>query len=897
MQTQSRPARPKPSSTTHPRFYLAATLVAIAACSARAQEPDLKAQPWRNPDLPLEQRVDDLVSRLTTEEKIAQMMMATPAIPRLGIPAYHWWNEALHGIARAGRATVFPQAIALAATWNPPFHQRVAEIISTETRAKHHEAARHGKFDIYQGLTLWSPNINIFRDPRWGRGQETYGEDPYLTGRFGVAFVRGIQGDDPTYLKAVATPKHFAVHSGPEPARHGFNAVASPRDLWETYLPAFEACITEGKAASLMSAYNAINGESATGSRKMLTDILRGKWGFDGAVVSDVDSVSDIFHGHHFAKDLAEASAIAVKAGDDECSGTSFKAIPEALRKGLLAEADLDRAVKRLFRVRFRLGLFDPADRVAYARIPYSENDSPAHDKVALEAARQSLVLLKNDGVLPLRKDLKTVAVIGPVAKSMPVLLGNYCGVPSRPVTLFDGIRGKLEPRGVKVLYGPPIPLVDGFRDNREIVGDGALFTDASRSTKGLTREVFGNAALEGAPISSRIDKDVNIVWNIYNPIADVPLTNSSVRWTGVLVAPEAGRYQIGAAGDGRFRVWIDGKPVLDRWTGQGFGSAAEGIALEAGKPYPLRVELTHQGNSASLQLSWKTPAVDQAVERSVALAREADAVILTLGITPELEGEEMRVDAVGFKGGDRTTLSLPASQERILQAVAAVGKPTVVVLTGGSALAFDQRPAGAVLLAWYSGQRGGDAVADALVGDYNPGGRLPVTFYRSERDLPAFEDYSMNGRTYRYYAGPVLYPFGHGLSYSTFAYTNLKVEPARLTSATPVRVTVDVTNTGRVEGDEVAQLYVAPPRGANTSLIRQLRGVRRERLQPGESRTITFNLEPRELTYVDEAGERVLKTGEIVLSVGGGQPGFSTNVVQATLPCDLTQNQVLSRP
>ncbi|QEH38471.1 Xylan 1,4-beta-xylosidase precursor [Aquisphaera giovannonii] len=871
-------------------------LVALAAIPARAQEPGLAGQPWRNPDLPLEKRVDDLVARLTVEEKVAQMMMATPAIPRLGIPAYHWWNEALHGVARAGRATVFPQAIALAATWNPELHRKIADVISTETRAKHHEAARQGKFDIYQGLTLWSPNINIFRDPRWGRGQETYGEDPYLTGRFGVAFVRGIQGDDPTYLKAVATPKHFAVHSGPEPARHGFNAIASPRDLWETYLVAFEASIREGKAASLMSAYNAVNGESATGSRKLLTDILRGKWGFDGAVVSDVDSVGDIFQGHHFATDLAQASAIAVRAGDDECSGTSFRAIPEALKRGLLTEADLDQAVKRLFRVRFRLGLFDPPDRVAYARIPYSENDTPEHDRMALEAARQSLVLLKNDGTLPLKKDLKTVAVIGPVAKSMPVLLGNYHGIPSKPVTLFEGIRRKLEPRGVKVLSGPPIPLVDGFRDNREIIGEDSLVAEYGKGP-GLLREVFHNRDLVGTPASARADRAVDIVWNKYNPLPDVPLEDSSLRWSGSLVPPEAGRYEIGASGEGRFRVWLDGKPLLDRWTGQGFRSAAEAVDLEAGKAYPIRVELTHQGDSASLHLSWKTPAVDRAVERSVALAREADAVILTLGITPELEGEEMRVDAVGFKGGDRTTLALPASQERILKAVAAVGKPTVVVLTGGSALAFDQQPAGAVLLAWYSGQRGGDAVADALVGDYNPGGRLPVTFYRGEKDLPAFEDYSMNGRTYRYYAGPVLYPFGHGLSYTTFAYANLKVEPARLTSAAPVRVTVDVTNTGRVEGDEIAELYLAPPKGAGTNLIRQLRGLKREHLQPGETRTLTFDLPPLALTHVNEAGERVLKPGEIAVSVGGGQPGFAANAVGATLPCDLPQEQVLARP
>jgi beta-glucosidase len=858
---------------------------------------DAGSDPWKDPDLPLEQRVDDLVSRLTTEEKIAQMMMAAPAIPRLGIPAYYWWNEALHGVARAGTATVFPQAIALAATWNTDLHHQIAAIISTETRAKHHEAVRQGRFGIYEGLTLWSPNINIFRDPRWGRGQETYGEDPFLTGRFGVAFVRGIQGDDPTYLKAVATPKHFAVHSGPEPSRHGFNAVVTPRDLWETYLPAFEACVREGKAVSVMSAYNAVNGESATGSRRLLTEILREKWGFDGCVVSDVDSVKDIFAGHHYASSLAQASAIAVNSGDDLCSGQSFRAIPEALAKGLLTEADLDRAVKRLLRVRFRLGMFDPPDRVAYTRIPISSNDTPAHDQLALEAARQSLVLLKNEGALPLGTNLKSVAVIGPVARSLPVLLGNYHGVPTRPVTLLQGIRNKLEPRGVKVLSGPHIPLVEGFRDNMEVIGDGALFTDASRAHSGLTREIFNNRSLEGQPIAAHNDREVDLSWNIYNRVPDVPLVNCSLRWTGVLFAPETGEYEIGVSGDDGFRLWLDDRQVMDKWSGAGFKTAKESVQLEGGKTYRVRLEHTQQERDASIRLSWKTPAAEHALDRVVALAQEADAVILTLGITPELEGEEMQVDAAGFKGGDRTSIALPAVQSRLLEAVSAVGKPTIVVLTGGSALSFETSKASAVLLAWYPGQRGGDAVADALCGDCNPAGRLPVTFYRSEKDLPPFEDYAMNGRTYRYFPGPVLFPFGHGLSFTEFAYSNLQVTPDRLSSDTTVEVTVDVKNIGNRTGDEVAELYVTPPKDAATTLIRQLRGFQRVSLPAGESRRLTFRLAPHDLTFVNEAGERVLRPGEIRISVGGGQPGFAENVVHASLLCNLAQEQVLATP
>ncbi len=477
------------------RRVLSVLALCVAPVAAWSQ-PSSDVPPFRNPDLPVEQRVEDLISRLTIEEKISQTMMGSAEIKRLGIPRYDWWNEALHGVARNGTATVFPQAIALAATWNPELHQRIADAISTEARAKNNEAIRNSGGDTkrYQGLTIWSPNINIFRDPRWGRGQETYGEDPFLTGQLAIAFVRGLQGDDPHYLKTVATVKHFAVHSGPEPLRHKFDAVVSDRDLHETYLPAFKAGVREGGAMSLMSAYNAVDGIPAPANKMLLQDVLRGEWGFKGAVVGDVDNVSDMWRPgtHEYVKDAAEASALAIKAGTDLCSGTTYEALADALKRGLVTEADIDRSLRRLFTLRFKLGQFDPPEQVPYRNIPISENDSPAHDQLALEAARQSLVLLKNDSTLPWdAKKLKTVAIIGPTGDEESALLGNYSGTPSRKITLTKGIKAKLESVGVKVLVEPGVPLVKGFRVSGKPFPTGVLFTDATQSHPGLKGEVF----------------------------------------------------------------------------------------------------------------------------------------------------------------------------------------------------------------------------------------------------------------------------------------------------------------------------------------------------------------------------------------------------------------------
>ena len=843
--------------------------LALLLLSAPAAFPAEAALPFRNSDLPVEKRVDDLISRLTLEEKIGQTLMGSPDIPRLGIPRYDWWNEALHGLARNGTSTVFPQAIGLAATWNPELHGKVAEAISTEARAKNNEtlASSGGDTKRYQGLTLWSPNINIFRDPRWGRGQETYGEDPFLTSRFGVAFVRGLQGDDPLYLKTVATVKHFAVHSGPEPDRHGFDAVVSERDLRETYLPAFEAGIREGGATSLMSAYNAVNGVPAPANEILLGQILRKEWDFSGAVVGDVDNVADMWRkgGHGYSKTAAEASAAALKAGNDLCSGKTYEALADAVKRGLVTEADINVALRRLFTLRFRLGQFDPAGRVPYRSIPPSANNSPANDRLALEAARQSLVLLKNDGALPWNpKALKTVAVIGPTGAEVSALLGNYSGTPSRKVTLVDGIRAKFEPLGIKVLAEPGCALVKGFRVTGQPFPAGVLFTDAGRTQPGLKGEVFAhkrqdakNPLVDGTPASTRTDLQVDLQWDEAQPIEGIPLTNTGVRWTGVMIPPASGEYLLGGVVEGALRLYVDDKPVIDSWIRAGERPLSSTLQLEKGRAYSIRLEYVQLSGKGRVQLGWIAPGKDDSLEKALAAARAADHIVLTLGITPDLEGESMRVTAEGFKGGDRLDIDLPATQRELLARVAELKKPTVVVLTTGSSINFDETQANAVLLAWYYGQRGADAVAEALIGETNPAGRLPITFYRSIADLPAFTDYRMANRTYRYYTGKPLYAFGHGLSYTTFDYTKVELSASAARATDTLTVKTTVKNTGKLAGDEVVQVYATAVNPPVPMPLRQLVGFQRVSLRAGETKVVEISVPVERLRRWDETAHR----------------------------------------
>jgi beta-glucosidase len=841
--------------------------------------------PFQNPSLPIEQRVADLVGRLTPEEKISQMTMTAGAIPRLGIPEYTWWNEGLHGVARSGYATVFPQAIGLAATWDTRRMHSVGDTISTEARAKYADAIAHDNHRIYFGLTIWSPNINIFRDPRWGRGQETYGEDPYLTSRMGLAFVTGLQGDDPKYLKVVATPKHFAVHSGPEQLRHEFDVKPSSQDLEATYLPAFHTTIMEGHAASTMCAYNAIDGAPACASDLLLKETLRGEWKFGGFVTSDCWALTDIWKGHKFAPDEEHAAALALRAGTDTSCGPEFAALDQALKDKLVSEGEIDTAVKRLFTARFRLGMFDPPQDVPYARIPFSEVDSESHRALARRVARESIVLLKNaNGVLPLEAKGKTIAVIGPNATMLESLEGNYNGQPTHPVLPLDGIESRFGSES-KVVFAQGSSYVAGFP---VVVPRTFLRTG---NDVGLKGEYFNNAEWQGQPVLTRVDKQVEFDWDAASPAEGIAASAFSVRWSGTIAVPGAGDYVFEMTpehcspcdGADKFRLSLDDKQVLEagREQKQSTGQASFKMHFNDSAPHAIRVEYAHKAPmfGAGVHLKWQpeaAPLRDQAVEA----AKQADVVIAIVGLSPSLEGEEMPVKLEGFNGGDRTKISLPQLQEDLLQAVAATGKPLVVVLMNGSALAvpWANEHAAAILEAWYPGEEGGAAIAESLAGDNNPSGRLPVTFYESLEQLPAFENYSMSGRTYRYFAGEPLYGFGYGLSYTTFAYSHLKLSQANVKAGKPLTVETDVTNSGRRSGDEVVELYLRGPQTGGAPL-RSLRGFQRVTLQAGETKHVLFTLQPSQLSEVNKDGKTAMQSGSYTVFVGGGQPSHGAGV------------------
>ena len=682
--------------------------------------------PYLNPKLPLEHRVQDLLKRMTLEEKALQMDNRTPAIPRLNIPAYDWWNEALHGVARAGLATSFPQPIGLAATFNTKGLFTMGTMVSDEARAKYQQAIREGKHEQYTGLTFYSPNINIFRDPRWGRGHETYGEDPYLSGQLGVAFVRSMQGDNPSYFKTITTAKHFAVHSGPEPVRHEFNAQPQRRDLWETYLPAFKTLATEGGVYSFMCAYNRLFGEPCCSDAFLLNDILRKRWGFKGFVATDCGAVYDFYMFHKTAKDSVEAVAQAIRAGaDNQCYGYASAVIP-AIQRGLLKESELDTAVARLLRAKFKLGLFDPDEANPYTKIPYSVVNSERHQQQALKMAREAIVLLKNKGgLLPLKQSLRQIAVIGPNADDPEILLGNYNGQPAHIVSPLEGIR-----------------------------------------------KAFPQAAIHYAKGCSLID----------------------------------------TAGYDRRADFAD--------------------ALTA--------------------------------------ARKAEVLIFVGGISPRLEGEDLPVKVTGFSGGDKTDLMLPAIQTDLLKALRQLGKPLILVLLNGSALSiqWENENLDAIVEGWYGGERGGEAIGDVLAGTYNPAGRLPVTFYRSINDIPAFDNYDMAGKTYRYVSKPVLYPFGYGLSYTQFQYSDLKLSSAVLDEKNSLQVHFQLRNSGAYDGDEVVQLYIRQE--GKDFPLKELKGFQRIHLKKGEQRQVSFTLKQSDIQhYIAEKDDLGVVKGKVQLFIG----------------------------
>jgi beta-glucosidase len=868
----------------------------------QAQQTSASPQPWLNTSLPTDQRVDALISQMTLEEKVQQMRDHAPAIPRLGVPQYFWWNEGLHGVAFAGYATNFPQVIGMAATWDTQLVHTMGQTISTEARAKYDEAIRNNQHEQFFGLTFWAPNINIFRDPRWGRGQETYGEDPFLTGRMAVAFVSGMQGDDPNYFRVVSTPKHFAVHSGPELTRHQANVDVSPHDLEDTYLPAFRAAVTQAHAQSVMCAYNAIDGAPACANTMLLQQHLRDAWHFDGYVVSDCAAAADIFTGHHYAPDMAHAAADAVKAGTDlECGygeGQAYPTLVDAVHQGLISESEINTALHRLFRARFKLGMFDPPSSYAYGRIPFSEVNSPEHRQLSLRAARESMVLLKNqDNILPLKSGLASIAVIGPTAEYIQSLQGNYNGPPPNPVYPLNGIEKRFS--SSHVFYAQGSSLVDGYAIPIEHTalhpsagaGRGA---DPRSWIYGLTGEYFASPDFTGTPVLTRTDRNINFNWDKVVPVPGLQRNNYSVRWTGKFTPPAPGEYKLGVRinycyaceNSEGFRLYLDDKLIVASSAQMQAERGAvydKSVTFTDTNPHSIRLEYLHGTGSAGIDLTWIPPAQvlrDEAVQA----AKNSDIVIACVGLSPNLEGEEMPVHLDGFSGGDRTSINLPAAQEDLLKAVAATGKPLIVVLQNGSALAVDwaAEHANAIIEAWYPGEEGGTAIAETLAGDNNPAGRLPLTFYASDDQLPPFADYSMQNRTYRYFTGKPLFPFGFGLSYTTFAYSDLKV-PHEVKAGDSIQVEAEVKNTGSIAGDEVVELYLTQPKGFETPQ-HELAAFTRIRLDAGATSHIGLTLDPRSIAQVDEKGNRIILPGTYTVSLGGFQLTDATQTAAFTI-------------
>lgn len=861
--------------------------VAVLGISVYSQSP--KQPDYLNPDLSPEQRAADLVHRMTVEEKVTQLVNQSRAIPRLNVPDYDWWSEASHGIATNG-TTEFPGPVGLAATFDADAIHRMAIVIGTEGRIKHVQGLRDGHSDIFEGLDFWAPNINIFRDPRWGRGQETFGEDPFLTARLGVAFVTGMQGDDPKYYRVISTPKHYAVHSGPEPTRHTADVKVSKHDQLDTYLPAFRATVVEGKAGSVMCAYNSINGQPACVNEFLLQDQLRGKWKFQGYVVSDCEAVINIFRDHHFTKTQAGASALAVQRGmDNECvdfitkvtDDHDYRPYLDAYKQGILKESQIDTALVRLFTARVKLGMFGPPESFPYSKIDEKKLDSAEHRAMARAMANKSMVLLKNDGTLPLKQGALKIAVVGPLADQTRYLMGNYTGIPSHAVSVLEGLKAEFPQAQINFVAGTQF-----LRNDGEAVPE-SVFTIAD-GQPGLNVG-FGTGEQFGGKVTILATRHVN---RVDLSAADIPAEATGkyplrVEWTGFLTPTETGDFSVGIRfGSGFTRVFVGDKQVA-----QGFAFGASGtqakvgrVHLEQGKKVSLKVDYSQNAaGPVQAQLIWSKYDPKPSPE-AVKAAKDADVVIAVLGITSELEGEEMPVSEEGFKGGDRTSLDLPRPEEELLEAVVATGKPVVLVLANGSALSVNwaKEHVNAMLESWYAGEEGGAAIAETLSGKNNPAGRLPVTFYTGVDQLPPFEDYAMKGRTYRYFEGKPLYPFGYGLSYTTFSYSGLTLPKNAIKAGGPLTAEVTVTNTGKLDGDEVAQLYLSFPSVPGAPL-RALRGFQRIHLKAGESQKVRFELKERDLSMVTQAGQPIIADGAYTVSVGGGQPNTEAPTVTGT--------------
>lgn len=858
--------------------------LALLTAVLNSHAQDYKSLPMWNYDLPIEQRVNDVVSRLTLEEKVNQMVNATPAITRLGIPAYDWWNEVLHGVARTPyKVTSFPQAIGMAATWDTTTLKLMAQFSAEEGRAIHNKAIEKNKTgDRYVGLTYWTPNINIFRDPRWGRGQETYGEDPFLTAKMGAAFVRGLQGNDPKYLQAAACAKHFAVHSGPEPSRHSDNFNPTPYDLWDTYLPAFKELIVNANVAGVMCAYNAVDKQPCCANDQLMNDILRKQWNFTGYVTSDCWAIDDFFRYHKTHKDSTSSAIDAVIHGTDvECGRTVYLALIDAVKTGLIKESQLDISLKRLFTIRYRLGMFDPPSMVKYAQTSATVLESGTHKAHALKMAQQSIVLLKNENnTLPFNKKIKKIAVLGPNADNAIAVLGNYNGTPSKVVSVLEGIKEKLG-KDVEVVYEKAI----NFTNDTLMVHKDISSLYQYDGKPGVKADYFDNEKMEGSPVLSIIEKEINHHWpEGTEPYPGMKSTHYAARYTTYITADKDEVMNFESEANDGYRVMVNDSVVVDVWERNRWGSKQFNLPVKKGTAYKIEMSFRQSEGDATVKLfagNYRKTNFSELAER----LKDADAIIFAGGISPQLEGEEMPVKVPGFKGGDRTSIMLPAVQTELLKALKTTGKPVVFVMLTGSAIAIpweDENIPG-IINAWYGGQSAGTAVADVLFGDYNPAGRLPVTFYKSDTDLPGFSEYSMNNRTYRYFKGDALYPFGYGLSYTNFTYSAVTA-PATVTKGKNITVTVTVKNTGTRDGEEVVQLYTAYNSLAGLNPLKALKGFKRIALKAGESQKISFTLTPEQLSLIDNTGNAYQPKEKLTVSIGGGQPGVknktTSNVV-----------------
>lgn len=852
---------------------------------------------YLNTALPVEERVKALVDKMTLEEKVAQMYNDAPSIPRLGVPAYDYWNEALHGVARAGEATVFPQAIGMAAMWDRAFLNDIAMVISDEGRAKHHAFKRQGITHRYAGLTYWSPNINIFRDPRWGRGQETYGEDPYLTGELGVAFISGLQGNDDKYLKTAATAKHFAVHNGPEITRHSDNYVVSNKDLYETYLPAFEKAVVDADVEAVMCAYNRVNHLPACGSDMLLKEVLRGKYNFDGHVMSDCGAIADFYDpkAHDVTASPAAAAAWAVSSGTDLNCGTgrlsSFANLVFAVQKGFIDEALIDQAVHRLFMTRFKLGMFDPDSSVPYASLPLDSVGSAQHLALAQQASEKSLVMLKNNGLLPLKSGIK-VAVIGPNADNMDVLLGNYNGLPVNPVTVLDGLKQVVGEENIWSAPGSAL-IADIYGHWQPLNKDVLFHTDSDgQRLPGAQVEYYAvkrgemtdyaNPQFPSTMVGDAVGQDILdtlVIRQMHSPVTGKLLEDYGMIVRAELIPNQTGEYVF----DGKGKITLDGK-IVDG-----------AVVLDAGQAYALQAEyifatdpVTNTADNLlrEWQLRWVNQQEDLLAEATHA-ATKADVIVMAVGISPRIEGEEMPVKLDGFDYGDRSSIALPREQQDLIKAMHKLGKPMVVVNFSGSAMAlnWEDKHVDAIIQAFYPGEATGIALGRILWGEVSPSGRLPVTFYRNLEGFAKFDDYGMTNRTYRYFNGEVLYPFGYGLGYSDIQYDGLDA-PALLAVGNDLNLSVKLRNNGEFDVEQVTQLYVrmpdAPVRTPNISL----KGFTRSAVNRGEQVSVAFTLPADELVYIDDDGNKVPYVGKLDVFVGDGQPDYAkgSKITQASV-------------